>query len=211
MVTEALYRSYALSMKVLGFEKSISRFVGNLGLDHPKDAAILDVGCGTGIIGIALMKDRPKSTLVATDVSDSLLEQTKRNAVEQGIDESRVTLGLSDISTPEIVKPVNGPAKDLVLKSFDVVSTGAAIGYASDQVRTIKTLLSMVKPGGWFVNIEMNEKLFGRHTARRYNYAMMPLSRMERVVADSGFEISRIPIRDFPARLTRVGYIARKK
>ncbi len=207
---QSLYASYALGMKALGFERSISSFIESLDLDHPNDARILDVGCGTGIIGLTLMQDRPESTLVATDLNSDLLHQTRLNAKERGINESRITLGISDITNPREAKSINIPSKQLNIEKFDIVSTGAAIGYSQNQENTLKILLNMVKPNGYFINIEMNEQFFGRITSRKYCYPIIPLSDMKEIIENAGFTVTSIPVDRFPARLTRTCYIARR-
>ena len=211
MSSHRLYRSYALGMKMLAFERSIARFIMHLHLDHPPNASILDVGCGTGVVGLTLMKHRPASTLVATDVNVDLLNRTRRNATDQGIAEERLTLGISDVSQPEVLARMNGSPDSLIRGQFDIVSTGATIGYSRDQEHSINALLRMVKPSGYFLNIEMNEKFWGRNTSRRYRYRMMPLEKMESIIRDNGFQVTRIPVRQFPASLTRIGFIGRRK
>ena len=80
-----LYTLYSLGIKVFGFKRSISQFVEGLNLDHPSDAKILDVGCGTGVIGLALMKNRQDSILVATDLNtDFLLLSNKVQCKKNG-------------------------------------------------------------------------------------------------------------------------------
>jgi len=188
-------------MKLLGFERSIADAVSQLDLRLPPEASILDAGCGTGVIGLALMRHSARSTLVATDMSPELLQHAKRNAAAQGIDERRVRLGVSDISRPGVVAPVEGSGT-LPIEAFDVVATGAVIGYARDQEDALHALLDLVKTDGCF--------LAGRLTSRRYRYSSMPLSRMERVIERKGFDVTRMPVKTFPARLTRTCLVARR-
>lgn len=205
----ALYRSYALGMKLLGFERSIAAFLRTLDLHLPADASILDVGCGTGIIGLTLLRRFPQASLIATDLNPALLEQVRRNAVAQGV-EGRIRLGVSDISQPDVLTPLDGSTAGPRLTAFDMVATGAVIGYSRDQERTIDGLLEMVRPDGYFLNIEMNETLVGRLTSRRYRYRVIPLSRMQQALARGGFDVVRIPVGTFPARLTRTCFLARR-
>ena len=207
----ALYSTYAFLIKLFGFERSIARFLEQLDLALPADAAILDVGCGTAIIGLSLMSRAPRSTLVATDLNQDLLEEARQNAIAHDIDPARLTIGVSDISHPEIVKSLDGSPVAMTGRTFDIVATGAVIGYARDEERALVTLLDMVKPRGYFLNIEMDERPIGRMTSKRYHYPVMPLSRMEELIAGRGFEITRLQVRTFPARLTRMCFLARRK
>lgn len=172
---KGLYSSYAFSMKILGFERSISNFILGLNLDYPNNAKILDVGCGTGIIGLTLMQGHSDSTLISTDLNSELLLQTKRNAQKKEIEESRITFLISDINQPNKAKLTTSPPKPFEIGNFDVISTGAAIGYSKSQETTFKTLLDMVKPNGYFINIEMNENLTGKLISKKYCYPILPL------------------------------------
>ncbi|MDM8566753.1 methyltransferase domain-containing protein [Candidatus Halobeggiatoa sp. HSG11] len=207
---KSLYGSYAFGMKILGFERSISNFILSLNLEYPSDSKILDVGCGTGIIGLTLMNERPNSTLIATDLNSDLLLRTKQNAKKMGIEESRITLGMSDISQPNKAKSITNPSTFLEIDKFDIVSIGATIGYSKSQETTITTLLDMVKHNGYFINIEMNENLIGKLVSKKYCYPILPLSKMENIIKSCGFNVTSVPISTFPANLTRVCYIARK-
>jgi demethylmenaquinone methyltransferase/2-methoxy-6-polyprenyl-1,4-benzoquinol methylase len=206
----ALYRTYAFGVKLLGFERGLARFLTRLDLQLPPDAAVLDVGCATGIMGLTLMKRASRSTLVATDVNRDLLEEARLNAIAHGIDRSRVTLGVSDVSRPEVVTRLDGMPLSLTPGMFDIVATGAVVGYARDQERSLHTLLDLIKPGGYFLNVEMDETVIGRLVSRRYHYPVMPLARMEHLIAGHGFTVTRVPVKTFPPRLTRTCYVARR-
>ncbi len=45
--------------------------------DHP---TLIDIGCGSGAIAIALKKEEPKLTVLASDISESALNQARHNA-----------------------------------------------------------------------------------------------------------------------------------
>ncbi|TNK82029.1 peptide chain release factor N(5)-glutamine methyltransferase [Mycoplasmopsis pullorum] len=51
----------------------------------PQNAKVLDLGCGSGFIAIALKKNRPDLEVYATDISDDALIQTKQNALINGV------------------------------------------------------------------------------------------------------------------------------
>ena len=51
---------------------------------------ILDVGCGSGVLGLSLAGERPESQVTLVDISPEALELTKENAVKLGITNVRI-------------------------------------------------------------------------------------------------------------------------
>ncbi|QDK36161.1 peptide chain release factor N(5)-glutamine methyltransferase [Bdellovibrio sp. NC01] len=49
--------------------------------DKDKEYRIIDLGAGTGCIGLSLLKELPQAKLLSVDVSEGALEVAKRNAV----------------------------------------------------------------------------------------------------------------------------------
>ena len=45
---------YTLSMKLSGFARCLESYIRRLPIQLPLNARILDVGCGTGILGISM-------------------------------------------------------------------------------------------------------------------------------------------------------------
>jgi hypothetical protein len=91
------------------------------------------------------------------------------------------------------------------------VSVGGALGYAKDVERTARELIRLVKPGGYFINVEMNTGIMGRFVAWLYSYRPLPLASLQRIAAEGGHELSlmRLSMREFPANLTRIGVVVR--
>lgn len=216
MISPKLYkngRTYDFFMKALGYEGSIDRFLDHLDVDCRKDCHIMDAGCGTGILGLHFLERFPEATLHATDIEEGFLTATRANAVRRGIDPDRLTLGVGDISAPNVWKTLDGGIEDLPPETFDLICVGAVIGYATDTEASLRMLVDLLAPGGYLLNIEMNESLTGRLVSNRYHYRNISLARMNSVIEDAGCEIMSTPLRmkHLPAKLTRTAIVARKE
>ncbi|MBI5390250.1 methyltransferase domain-containing protein [Candidatus Woesearchaeota archaeon] len=212
MFNKNLYNMYGLGMRILGYESGISRFIDNLNLKCQTNSKILDIGCGTGVIGLQLITKFPKSTLMATDIQENFLHELITNTKKRGINNQKISVGISNIATPTKVMLLDGSSVSLNRESFDIVSVGATIGYSKDPKKTIRALLGLIKPGGYFINLEMNEKFIGRWTSSRYHYSNISLTEMKQIIENEGHNVSVLPIsvKYFPTNLTRVGILVQK-
>ena len=209
---DKLYNMYGVYMKLLCYERAISRFIDDLDLKCKKNSRILDVGCGTGIIGLQLIEKFQNSTLLATDAQEKFLYETIANAKKKRISKDRISVGISDITTPDKVKILDDYSVSLKKESFDIVSFSGVVGYSKNQKESIITLLSLIKPNGYLIDLEMNEKPVGKWIASRYHYNVMSLIEMIKLIEDERYEVFRIPLslKYFPANLTRIGIVAKK-
>ena len=60
-------------------------------------ARVLDVGCGSGVIGICLALNWEESHVTMVDCSEDALSLSKENAINVGIDDSRINFVCSDL------------------------------------------------------------------------------------------------------------------
>ena len=72
------------------------RACAGLVIDHARNAlrpgdTLLDIGCGTGAIGLALAGDAER--VVGRDVSEGMMEQARSKAAESGIDNAEFDYG----------------------------------------------------------------------------------------------------------------------
>jgi len=215
MVSPKLYKSshvYDFFIKALGYENAIDRFLRDIEPSCPPDGRILDVGCGTGLLGLHFLKRFPKMELTATDLEPNFLKATLDNAASRGIESDRISVGVADISSPRSLTKLNGESITLEEASFAIICVGAAVGYANDTEDSIRQLIKLLQPGGCLINVEMNESLSAKFVAHRYHYHNIPLTRMLRLIRDEGCDVStvRLKLSHLPAGLTRIGIVARK-
>lgn len=202
---------YAGFLKLLGYERGISRFVDRLPLDCPKNLRLLDVGCGSGVVGLQFLERFPSATLLATDLEPNFLKATLANARSRGIDEKRITVALSDVATPNRITMLDGSVSVLDDASFDIVSVGGVLGYSRDMPESLRSLLHLIRPGGYLVNLEMSESAAGKFVATTYKCRSIPIRLMREQIEEHGHRVSIVPftMANFPANLTRVGIVAK--
>lgn len=65
----------------------------------PADLRILDLGTGSGAVGVALALELPQAHIVATDISPGAVDVARRNARRHGV-EQRMTFLMGHLFTP---------------------------------------------------------------------------------------------------------------
>lgn len=215
MLNTELYKNsrlYNFFMKSLGYEASLKRFLNEIALEYSGDIQILDAGCGTGILGLSLIQRLPSARLLATDLEPNFLEATRENALRLKITQERFQLGISNINQPEQVATLDQQALNLSAESVDIICVGAVVGYAQNPDDCIQRLANLLAPGGTLINLEMNQQWMGRYVSDRYDYQNLSVDRMKTVLQRCGccVQIKPFSLRHLPAKLTRVGVVARK-
>lgn len=123
----------------------------------------LDLGCGDGILGAALLGEYPSAHGVLADFSEPMLEQAQEQLTEYAGQLAFENLDYGDrawISRMQTYAP------------FDAVVSGYSIHHQPDDRKreVYAEIHSLLKPGGWFINIEhisseaqLNIDLFEHH------------------------------------------------
>ena len=111
----------------------IDRFVQMAGT-LPKDAAMLDLGCGPGLFSLELA---PRlGSIVGIDVASAFVEAARAEAVRRGVHHARFDVGSLLDALP------SGP--------FDLVLIGSVLQYVDDAsvARLVSDLTGVLRPNG---------------------------------------------------------------
>jgi tRNA (cmo5U34)-methyltransferase len=123
----------------------------------------LDLGCGDGILGAAILGQYPHSQGVLADFSELMLAQARKGLQQYA---SQLEFLNLDYADPVWVQSVSAGAY------FDAVVSGYSIHHQPDvrKKEIYAEIIGLLKPGGWFVNIEhiapatsLGSKLFEDH------------------------------------------------
>ena len=123
----------------------------------------LDLGCGDGILGAAILGAYPAAHGVLADFSEPMLAQAREGLKEYAGQLAFENLDYGDKAWVNKMQP-QGP--------FDAIVSGYSIHHQPDarKPEIYAEIFSLLKPGGWFVNIEhvssvaqLNIDLFEQH------------------------------------------------
>ena len=65
-----MYGRYQEIMQHGGFERGISQFMSDLEVKVPVHPYIIDIGCGTGVVGATLCSLHPNAQIIFTDIRE---------------------------------------------------------------------------------------------------------------------------------------------
>ncbi len=113
-----------------------------------KDAAVVDVGCGGGILADAMA--RKGARVLGIDLSVKALRVAQLHALEAGTPHVQY----EEISAEALARERPG--------EFDVVTCMEMLEHVPDPASIVKACSTLVKPGGWvfFSTINRNPKAF---------------------------------------------------
>jgi predicted TPR repeat methyltransferase len=148
--------------------------------------AVLDLGCGTGLVGLAI-SDLPLGPITGVDVSARMLDQARVKQIYARLIEADLMTALS--AGPEAGAPAHWP----LIIAADVLCYFGAL----DDVLT--TVRARLEPGGWF--IASLERLLADHDGTvpgNGDWALLRQGRyahaaeyVQRAALDAGFVIRR--------------------
>lgn len=118
-----------------------------LGAEREFDGPFLDLGCGDGVLGAAVLARFPASRGVLLDFSEPMLAQAEVQLREF---DGRVSGVHADYSDPRWLEQVAAFAP------FGAVVSGYSIHHQPDaRKRSLYAeLFGLLRPGGWFINLE---------------------------------------------------------
>ena len=96
--------------------------------------AILDIGCGSGCIAIAIARHLPTATVAACDVSPEALAIARRNAELHAV-ASRIDFRLGDVYAPWRAENAAAPRFDFIVSNPPYIGTSAADRVAASVIR----------------------------------------------------------------------------
>lgn len=177
-----------------------------------EDDCIVDVGCGSGLVSIAILKKLTRVSVVGVEPSEDMRKVSLSNASEAGIiDRFRVVEGLSE----------SLPFED---ESVDVVVSRYSLPYWPDPNKSFSEFFRVLRPGGvvvlealnaefstlklWLVGLHMVGKRSGLGVAKYHIDAYKSAyskAEVEEFFLTSGFTVERVEAKKGEWRFLVVG------
>jgi len=176
MVTDEVWKLPAIVNRFLSYRAAIPLAQEQIGVmisilktrEQPVEN-FLDLGCGDGILGAAILGEYPSTHGVLADFSEPMLEQAREGLKEYA---GQLAFENLDYGDPVWVNAMQAFAP------FDAIVSGFSIHHQPDARKreVYAEIHSLLKPKGWFINIEhvsspaqLNVDLFEHHyTSARY-------------------------------------------
>lgn len=191
-----------LAMKINGYRDSVAKYLRSLDLKLDSDSLVLDAGCGTGLVTLALYKAgyRPKKT-VALDLSFNSLTV----AQEQFEKDKKVH--------DKDVDPVQGNLLSLPFPDgkFDAVLTCGALEYVPLDAG-LAEMARVLKKDGILILIPVRPSIVGSVLEILYNFKTHPIKEVK-TNAERYFDIVgnyKFPVTD-PIGWSKMLFLLRKK
>ena len=99
--------------------------------------SVADVGCGPGEVAFAVAERHPETTVVGYDTAGSILDENRKRAREDGVENVRFERATLPTFDPN--------------QKFDLVCCYATLCYVADSETALRTLYDAVAPGGHLV------------------------------------------------------------
>ena len=104
---------------------------------------VLDVGCGTGEVALALLRRHPEATVAGIDLSESMLRLAIHKAQKAGLD--------SCVS----FQPGDATAMPFPDESFDGIVCSFCYRNIAQRAVALGEMRRVLRPGGWLVILEL--------------------------------------------------------
>lgn len=193
---------YDMMFRINRYRWSIERYLREHQLNLPAGARVLDAGCGTGLLTLALLRvlERP-AEIVSVDLSQSSLV-TARRAIgkEHAAARHRVRIARANVLAL--------PFPD---GSFDFVATSGVLEYLP-LAEGMRELARVLAPGGYFFHLPVHPSQMSRLLELMFRFKAHPPEE----IADHTAQHFHIIERHYfpplePIGWTKTAYLAQKR
>jgi len=148
---DRIARFYDLTFKLNGYGRSLDQYFENHPLPVSRGARILDAGCGTGLLTLALLRSvRYPVSITALDLSSTSIDAARKSVYFSPGRKRDVTFTQGNLLSLPFA---NG--------SFDLVVTSGALEYVP-LADGLSELARVIAPGGHLLHLPIHPSVAGR-------------------------------------------------
>ena len=141
---DRIERLYDLTFKVNGYGKSLDQYFEQHPLPVSENARVLDAGCGTGTLTLALLRTlQVPVKLTAIDLSSSVIATARKYVAKDNPNQQEVRFAQGNVL-----------ALPFADEAFDVVVTSGVLEYVPLE-DGFTELARVIAPGGYFLHLPM--------------------------------------------------------
>ncbi|MBI4132671.1 MAG: methyltransferase domain-containing protein [Candidatus Sungbacteria bacterium] len=206
--------AYDAFLTLTGFKRGVEKFLGRLEWPLPSCPKILDAGCGTGLMSIWFAKRLPDAAILAFDIDANMLREMEEIVEREEISRERLVIALGDLTNPNYLH-IRGTHELAAIPEnhFDAIVVSGALEHVP-LAPTVERLVRLLKPGGIFFNLGVRRNPAGAVLGMVYRFRPYRLTELRRACEQAGLEdirVIRLSVEDFPANLSRIAILARRK
>ncbi len=160
---------YDITFKFNGYGRSLERYFHEHLLPLPTGAQILDAGCGTGLLTLAMLRALPRPAhITALDLSGPSLHKARRAIVA------------TRPRRPHLVRFIQGNVLSLpfATDSFDFIATSGALEYVP-LAQGLNELARVLRPGGHLLHLPVRPALASTFLELLFRFKTHPPAEVE--------------------------------
>ena len=195
-------RFYDLFLYMNNYKRAVDYFVKQIPSDDNPKIKLMDVGAGTGLYTIAILKRLPHCNITAIDINENMVGRLRSNLENRSSTNSVKTI-LSDARYP--IPEIEG-------EEYDLIVAGGLLEHV-DTDSTVKNLSRYLRVNGLFFNSPVKNNFWGRVVGLTMGFKPYEESVNIKSFTDNGFiHLKKIalPIEYFPISWVKEGDLFKK-
>jgi ubiquinone/menaquinone biosynthesis C-methylase UbiE len=184
------------------YKRAVDYFVGQISFDDNQTIKLLDVGAGTGLYTLAILKRFPNSRITAIDINQNMVRRLKSNLKSRSLTNSVKTI-LSDARYP--ISEIEGD-------EYDLIVAGGLLEHVDPDL-AVKNLSRYLRVNGLFFNSPVKNNFWGRLVGLTMGFKPYEHNVNIKSFIDNGFiHLKKIPlsIKYFPISWVKEGDLFKK-
>lgn len=172
---------YDTWLLISGYRGAVNNVIGHLPFNINDSFNVLDVGCGTGLYSIAILKKFPNSRITAFDINGKMIEKMSINLRKLKLEKR------ADIFVGDALRDIPNTHR----KIFDLVVTGGVLEHVDIQP-AVQNISKYLAEDGYFLNSPVRNNLLGNVFGKLFKFKPYEAKENMSTFLRNGFELDRV-------------------